>query len=134
MKKLTGAINVVVGIIINAQNKVLITRRPTHVDHGGLWEFPGGKVEDLETPYDALVREIREEVGLSVEAAEFLTEINYQYPFKSVTLLVYRITKFKGTAQCLETQADLRWIDLEELPTYSFPEANQAIINLLVTC
>ncbi|WP_131783395.1 8-oxo-dGTP diphosphatase MutT [Legionella gresilensis] len=128
------SIMVVVGVIINNQNKVLITRRPTHVDHGGLWEFPGGKVEDLETPYEALVREIHEEVGLVIESAEFLTEINYQYPSKNVTLQVYQIKKFKGIAQCLENQADLRWVDLEALTTYSFPEANHTIINLLVPC
>ncbi|WP_419418473.1 8-oxo-dGTP diphosphatase MutT [Legionella sp. D16C41] len=126
------SIKVVVGVIINAQNKVLIAKRPSHVDHGGYWEFPGGKIEDLEIPYDALVREIKEEIGLLVQRAEFLIKIDYQYSVKRVTLLVYRITTFTGTPSCQEAQTDLRWVNLSELKDYTFPEANQSIINLLL--
>ena len=125
------SIRVIVGILVNDQNQVLIARRPLHVDHGGFWEFPGGKIEDLETPYNALVREINEEVGLQVLDAQYLTEINHDYKCKQVTLLVYRVLSFQGIPRCRENQIDLRWVNLSDLSAYSFPEANQAIINLI---
>lgn len=122
---------VAVAVIIDQQQRLLITQRPTNKSHGGFWEFPGGKLEEGEEPQQALKREILEEVGLEVVESQFLTEINHTYDTKKVTLLVFLVTDFNGTAYCREGQMDLRWIKRSEWEDYQFPEANQQIIALL---
>ncbi|MDP1601671.1 MAG: 8-oxo-dGTP diphosphatase MutT [Legionella sp.] len=122
---------VAVAIITDAHGRILLTQRPLHAAHGGQWEFPGGKLEDEEEALAALKREVKEEVGLQVLDAEFLATIEHTYGIKKVTLLVYCVDKFQGTPLCLESQIDLRWVDLEELSDYEFPEANEKIIQLL---
>ncbi len=121
---------VAVGVIVDDQQRILITQRSLHATHGGLWEFPGGKVEDNETPIDALKRELMEEVGLEVLAAEFLGEINHCYPNGRVVLIVFCVHAFHGQAQVREHQMDLSWVELECLEEFNFPAANQQIIEL----
>lgn len=121
---------VAVGLIFDDQQRILITQRPLHATHGGLWEFPGGKLEDNEPSLQALVREIKEEVGLDVLHAEFLGEVLHSYSRQSVALLVYCVSAFQGEANALENQMDLRWVELARLPEFTFPEANQHIIAL----
>ena len=125
---------VAVAVIMDDQQRILITRRPLHTSHGGMWEFPGGKLEEDETPTDALAREIKEEVGLIVQDCEFLGEINHVYSHRSVALLVYCVRAFQGEAQAMETQMDLRWVPLDRLQDFEFPEANQQIIELIRAC
>ena len=96
-----------------------------------MWEFPGGKLEQDEPAFTALVREIKEEVGLDVIEADFLNQISYQYPHHSVILLVYAVRSFQGKARCCEQQMDLKWVSLDALSEYNFPEANLSILNLL---
>lgn len=120
---------VAVAIVVDEQQRILITRRPLHVSHGGLWEFPGGKLEDNETPWDALTRELKEETGLEVHDGEFLGEVQHTYPKHTVVLLVYRIANFQGQASALEGQMDLRWVSYQDLSTFNFPEANQHILE-----
>jgi 8-oxo-dGTP diphosphatase len=120
---------VAVALIFDAKQRVLITLRPSHASHGGLWEFPGGKVEAGEKATEALVREIREEVGLEILDYQFLTDLVHDYGSKTVQLFFYQVNVFRGEAQCCESQADLRWVPLNELEQYSFPEANLQIIQ-----
>ena len=122
---------VAVAVIYDDQQRVLITRRPLHATHGGMWEFPGGKLEQDESAFTALVREIKEEVDLDVLEADFLNQISYQYTQHAVDLLVYAVRSFQGQARCCEQQIDLKWVDLDALSEYVFPEANLAILNLL---
>ncbi|KTD08257.1 8-oxo-dGTP diphosphatase [Legionella jamestowniensis DSM 19215] len=122
---------VAVAVILNQSGEVLITRRPSHVPHGGLWEFPGGKVEPDETPAEALVREIKEEVGLEILSFRFLEEITHAYSTKVVSLLIFVVRDYKGEPHCLESQMDLRWATISDLTTYEFPEANIKIFDLL---
>ncbi len=141
---------VAVAVIIDDQQRILITRRPLHASHGGMWEFPGGKLEGDETPTEALIREVKEEVGLDVQDCDFLGEINHLYSPEiseprpsgsghfsraplSVALLVYCVRVFQGEAQALEMQMDLRWVELDRLQDFEFPEANQQIIALITT-
>lgn len=126
-------LKVAVGVIIDDQQRILITRRPLHASHGGIWEFPGGKVEDGETPGDALIREIKEEVDLDIHVQDihFLGEINHAYSHHSVALLVYCVRSFQGEAKAMEMQMDLRWVEMNRLQDFEFPEANQQIIELL---
>ena len=122
---------VAVAIITDAQNRILITQRPLHVSHGGYWEFPGGKLEDNELAEHALIREIREEVGLEVLQYQLLGQIYHQYPDKTVQLIIFHVTQFTGTPSCLEGQLDLCWIENEKLNPEVFPEANRGIFDLI---
>ena len=119
---------VAVGVIIDDQQRILITRRPLHASHGGMWEFPGGKLEGDETPIEALIREIKEEVDLDVQNCSFLGEVNHSYLHRSVALLVYCVRVFQGEAVAKEMQMDLRWVKTNELQNFEFPEANQQIV------
>ena len=123
---------VVVAVIVDDQQRMLITRRPLHASHGGMWEFPGGKVEQDETPIAALTRELKEEVGLDVHGCEFLGEINHIYPQHPVLLLVYCVRHFSGVAVAREMQMDLRWVGMDSLGDFEFPEANQQILEMIM--
>ena len=114
--------------LVMDQQRVLITQRAQHKPQGGLWEFPGGKIEPDEAPLSALMREVKEEVGLDVLQADFLYHIDYAYPHQTVQLWIYRVNAFQGEARCCETQMDLRWVDTAGLHAFEFPEANQQII------
>lgn len=122
---------VAVAIITDSDQKILITQRPSHVPHPGMWEFPGGKLEANEAPDAALIREVKEEVGLDVTKYEFLTQIDHDYHDKFVSLLVYHVHDFHGQATCLESQQDLRWVNAGELEQFTFPEANAHILRLI---
>ncbi|MBA3536405.1 MAG: 8-oxo-dGTP diphosphatase MutT [Tatlockia sp.] len=122
---------VAVAVIFDEQQRVLITKRPANAAHGGLWEFPGGKLEEGEPGSAALIREIKEEVGVDVLEYSFLGSVVHDYESKIVELLVYSVEKFKGKACCRESQSDLRWVNLNELALFNFPEANEQIIQLI---
>lgn len=124
MKK---TIHVAVGIVVNDEKKILIAKRPEDSHQGGLWEFPGGKVEKNESTFDALVREFREEVDINIQEASPFIKINHDYIDKSVVLDVWQSEKFTGDAKGLEGQ-EVKWISFLELSNYSFPEANKTII------
>ncbi len=119
--------HVAAAVVVDAEGRILIARRPNHVHQGGLWEFPGGKVELGESAYQALVRELHEEVHLDVEHARPLIRIPYDYPDKAVLLDVWRVERFGGDASGREGQP-VRWVSREELPQYRFPAANAPIV------
>lgn len=119
-----------VAVITNPQNEVLIALRHPHQHQGDLWEFPGGKVDNNESVYDALVREIKEEVALDILAAQPLTEIRHDYGEKSVLLDVWQVTDYAGQEQGIEGQM-IQWCAIGELSNWPFPEANETIIKLL---
>ena len=116
-------------VITDAQKRVLITKRAHSDTHGGCWEFPGGKLEAGETPDLALMRELREELGIGVVKHCFLTEITHHYDHQSVVLMVYRVTDFVGEPACLEQQQDLRWVSPTALQDYAFPAANLSLLE-----
>ena len=122
---------VAVAIIVDAQQRILITQRPLHLPHGGCWEFPGGKLEANELAEEALVREIREEVGIEANEYQFLGEVKYQYPEKYVELFIFLVTQFSGVASRLEEQMDMKWIKREALNSEYFLEANRQVIDLI---
>lgn len=121
-------IHVVVGVIINKNNKVLITKRASHQHQGGKWEFPGGKVENVETSQEALRRELQEELGITIKSATHITDIIHQYTDKKVLLDVYEVKDWSGEAVGREGQP-LRWVEKAELEQYEFPQANAKIIS-----
>lgn len=125
-------VHVAVGIVAGADRAVLITRRPDHVHQGGLWEFPGGKVEHGESVIAALGRELREELGIAVRAAEPLLQTGYAYPDDRCVLLdVWRVTDFEGEPHGREGQP-LVWASPGEMEQYTFPAADAPIIAALL--
>ncbi len=124
-------VHVSVAIIKDDKNRLLITQRAQDIPHGGLWEVPGGKVEPEETPHEALLREVHEEVGLQVSNVKFLGEIHHTYSEKNVCLHVFQVLAYEGEAKCHDGQLDLRWVAQTELKNFQFPEANHAIIELV---
>jgi 8-oxo-dGTP diphosphatase len=125
-------VKVAIAIIINNENKILIARRPEGKPHPGLWEFPGGKIEQGETVEDALKREVYEEVHLKVETAELFKQVQHDYKEELVFLNFMRVTKFTGDAIGKENQP-IRWIKLQDLAKYTFPKASDVVIEQLLT-
>ncbi|MEJ2686491.1 MAG: Nudix family hydrolase [Gammaproteobacteria bacterium] len=123
-------VHVAVAAIVNERDEVLVARRPQHVHQGGLWEFPGGKVEAGETVEQALAREIDEELGLQVTAARPLIRIEHRYPDKAVCLHVWRVDRWQGRPSGREGQP-LEWVAARALDPARFPAANRAIVRAL---
>ncbi|NOX42191.1 MAG: Nudix family hydrolase [Gammaproteobacteria bacterium] len=122
--------HVVVAAINDRQGRILLTQRPDHVHQGGLWEFPGGKIEAGENVYAALKRELNEELDIITQQAHPLIRIHHDYPDQSVLLDVWRVTGFTGKAYGREGQP-LEWVSIDQLSTFNFPDANQSIIKAL---
>jgi 8-oxo-dGTP diphosphatase len=126
-----ATIHVVIGIIIDENQKILIAQRLSHQEKGGLWEFPGGKVEANESSYDALRREFKEEIGIDITAANLWMQVTHDYPTKSVDLDVWMITQYAGVPKGAEGQPIL-WITRSELINYEFPEGNRLVIKRML--
>ena len=126
MSKL-APLHVAVGIIKNDEGKILIAYRHESMHQGGLWEFPGGKLEIGETAEQALVRELWEELHITVERALPTITIEHQYHQVTVLLHVWTVEKFSGVAEAAEGQP-IQWVKPEALSDYNFPAANRPII------
>ena len=120
-------VHVAAAVIRDANNRILIARRADSQHQGGLWEFPGGKVEDGESVQAALSRELREELGIEVSQARPLIKVHHDYCDKHVLLDVWEVTDFSGEPYGAEGQP-LAWVTARQLPGYDFPEANQPIV------
>lgn len=130
-------IKVAVAIIINSNNEILISRRAANQHQGNKWEFPGGKVEEAESVEEALYREIKEELGIEILASTHFTDIDHEYKAvdpkqsKTVKLMVYEVKHWLGEPHGMEDQP-IRWVKSNALETFEFPNANKAIIKLLL--
>ncbi len=122
------ALHVAVGVVRDDDGRILLTQRAKHVHQGGLWEFPGGKLDAGESVFQALQRELQEEVGIDVLDAQPLIKINHQYPDLSVLLDVWQVKRFSGLASALEGQA-MQWVTPQQLSEFDFPAANLPIIT-----
>ncbi|MEO1427926.1 MAG: 8-oxo-dGTP diphosphatase MutT [Cyanobacteria bacterium J06633_8] len=119
-----------VAVIWNHNEQILIDRRRQEGAMGGLWEFPGGKIELGETVEQCIKREIDEELAIDIEVGEHLITIDYTYTDLRVTLSVHECSHIKGFPQPLECD-EIRWVALEELENFNFPAANFQIITAL---
>ena len=125
------SVKVAVAIIVDKNERVLVTKRAEQGAHGGLWEFPGGKIEPGETPLNALSREVKEEVGLDILSSELITETQYEYASHKAHLYFYLVTEYEGEAVCCEQQGGMQWCARSYLLNLDFLEANKDIVNLL---
>jgi len=124
-------LHVAVGVVLDEDRRVLITRRAAHSHQGGLWEFPGGKVENGEAVTIALARELREELGIEVGNTSPLLEVRHDYGDRQVLLDVHVVWMHRGRPQGLEGQP-LAWVTAAELDSYPFPEANHPIVTAVL--
>ncbi len=125
----TPEYRVAVGVVRKNGN-ILITRRKSKGLLGGLWEFPGGKIRFDETPETACVREIKEEVNLTVNIDSFLTRVKHAYTHFKINVDVFICNYLSGTIK-LNGPADYKWITLDQIDQYPFPKANHKFIPLL---
>jgi len=123
-------LKVIVGVIEDSDANILLARRPPHLHQGGKWEFPGGKIEASEEAFEALQRELHEELGIKVSRASPLIQVPFHYDEHSVLLDVWRVQDFKGEAVGREGQ-EIRWVSKVNLASMEFPPANYAIVAAL---
>ena len=118
----------VVAAIIWEGGKFMICQRPAHKARGLLWEFAGGKVEPDETKEQALVRECREELAVTVAVSSVFTEVTHTYPDLTIHLTLFNARITSGTPQKLEHN-DIRWISPAEIDEYEFCPADEEILG-----
>jgi 8-oxo-dGTP diphosphatase len=129
-------VRVSAGIIINGSD-VLIAKRPNDKHQGGLWEFPGGKIEKSESAEQALKRELLEELNINVQQEQFFKQVDFDYFLektldKSVSLKFFIVSEFSGEPKGLEGQI-IKWVPVEKLGCYDFPDANQLVVEALMS-
>lgn len=121
----------VVAVLIWDKNKFMICQRPAHKARGLLWEFVGGKVEPGETKEQALVRECREELAVTLAVGDVFMDVTHEYPDLTVHLTLFNAVIAEGIPQKLEHN-DIRWIAVDEIPAYAFCPADEAILTKLL--
>jgi 8-oxo-dGTP diphosphatase len=124
-----NAVTTVVAAVIERDGRILITQRDAASWHPLKWEFPGGKVEAKETPEEAVVRELQEELAIQAHIHGEIMRYEYQYPGRSPILLIfYRIVDFAGEPQNLQFQ-QIRWESPERLREYDFLEGDREFLR-----
>lgn len=120
---------IAVGVICKG-DKMLVSKRKSHGLLGGLWEFPGGKIEAGETPSQCVVREIKEELGIHVKVGASLGKVKHEYTHFTIELEAFGCKYVSGKPAALGC-ADFRWIQLSELKTLAFPKANHKLFPFI---
>ena len=120
----------VVAALIREGDRFMICQRPAHKARGLLWEFVGGKVEPGETREQALIRECREELAVTVSVGEVFMDVVHTYPDLTVHLTLFHAAIAEGVPQKLEHN-DIRWIAAAEIPEYAFCPADEEILRRL---
>jgi 8-oxo-dGTP diphosphatase len=123
-------IQVAAGVISDSQGRILITKRPDDAHQGGLWEFPGGKLEPGESPSQALARELEEELGIRVTDSRPLIRLSHDYGDRHVLLIIRRVLAYSGAPRGREGQA-LDWVAPGAMDPARFPAADRPVITAL---
>lgn len=118
----------VVAALIRDKNKFMICQRPAHKTRGLLWEFVGGKVEKGESKQQALIRECREELAVTVSVGDVFIEVIHEYPDMTVDLTLFSCEIAEGEPKMLEHN-DIRWITPEEIDGFDFCPADAEILE-----
>ncbi|HHW30796.1 MAG TPA: 8-oxo-dGTP diphosphatase MutT [Clostridiaceae bacterium] len=124
MKQVTAA-------IIRQDNKVLIAQRAADDECGLLWEFPGGKLEEGETPEECITREIKEELNLDVEVIDIFTTSIYRYNSQDIKFTVFNVRLIGGNLR-LNVHNQVKWVDINQLKNYNFMPADIEFVEKLV--
>lgn len=122
---------IVTAALLRKDSRVLITKRPADKQQGGFWEFPGGKLQDNETPQQALKRELGEELDLEIEVGAIFEVVYHRYDWGPVLILVYECLPLSGVIRNLEVD-EHRWLTVEQLPEYDILPADRPIIDKLL--
>jgi 8-oxo-dGTP diphosphatase len=130
---MTRLLLVVAAALIDADNRILIAQRPQGKQLAGLWEFPGGKLDAGERPEEALIRELREELGVEVKEACLapLTFASHGYQDFHLLMPLYVCRRWQGFVAAKEGQA-LKWVAASELRNYPMPPADEPLIPALI--
>lgn len=120
----------VVAALVWEGDKFMICQRPAHKARGLLWEFVGGKVEPGESKEAALIRECREELGVTVSVGEVFLDVLHEYPDLTVHLTLFHAAIAAGVPQKLEHE-DIQWISVSQIPDYDFCPADVEILEKL---
>ena len=118
----------VVAALIWDKDKFMICQRPAHKARAFLWEFVGGKVESGETKEQALIRECKEELAVTLSVEDVFMDVVHEYPDITVHLTLFNATISEGVPQKLEHN-DIRWISPTEIPNYDFCPADKNILR-----
>jgi len=121
----------VVAALIWDKDKFMICQRPAHKARALLWEFVGGKVEPSETKEQALIRECREELAVTLAVGDVFMDVTHEYPDITVHLTLFNATIAKGAPQKLEHN-DIRWISAQDIPRYDFCPADEKILKRII--
>lgn len=121
----------IVAALIWKSDKFMICQRPAHKTRGLLWEFVGGKTEEGETKEEALIRECREELGVTVKPLDIYMEVTHEYPDLTVNLTLFNAEITEGIPQMLEHN-DIKWISVDEINNFDFCPADVEILNKLI--
>ena len=124
-------INVVAAVIQNDDGKILIDQRNLKKSQGGLWEFPGGKIEPNESREEAIVREIKEELTIDIDVEGYLAERIFNYPDKDVNLIAMKCRILNGDIKLTEHE-DAKWVSEDELEQFEFAPADMFIVERLI--
>ncbi|WDS35773.1 Nudix family hydrolase [Pseudoxanthomonas sp.] len=124
------SIHVVAAVITDARGRILLARRGDGRDLAGLWEFPGGKREPGESTEDTLIRELQEELGITVQVGAPIMRVPHLYPDKRLLLDIRRVTAWKGVPRGVEGQA-LAWVEHDKLTRYPMPDADKPVVAVL---
>ncbi|HBR1950497.1 TPA: 8-oxo-dGTP diphosphatase MutT [Klebsiella quasipneumoniae subsp. quasipneumoniae] len=127
MKKL----QIAVGIIRNQEGDIFITQRAADAHMANKLEFPGGKIESAETPEQALIRELQEEVGITVITFSLFDKLEYQFPDRHITLWFFLVESWEGEPWGKEGQPG-QWMARQALDPAAFPPANEPVIRKLI--
>jgi 8-oxo-dGTP diphosphatase len=124
---------VVACALVDADNRVLISKRPEGKALAGLWEFPGGKLEAGETPEECLIRELQEELGVTTKPACLapLTFASFKYPDFHLFMPLYVCRRYEGIARGVEGQ-EIKWVHPKKLRDYPMPPADEPLIPALI--
>ena len=124
-------IDVVAAVIQNEEGKILIAQRNLKKSQGGLWEFPGGKIEPNETKEKAIIREIKEEMDIDIETKKFIDQKVFNYPDKDINLIAIECKQIKGDIK-LNEHEDIKWVNKNELRNFNFAPADEFIVQAIL--
>ncbi len=125
--------DVVILALLDADNKILICKRPKGASMPGYWEFPGGKIKLNESPEDALIREINEELSIDIvhSCIAPLTFSTYDYKNESILILMYVCRVWNGNPVAIVAE-EIKWVDIKNLRNFKMPEPNDSLVAMII--